>query len=387
MTLDTLSIIDSTLREGEQFARARFTTTQKVAIAEALDAFGVEYIEATSPVASPQSERDLRILTALPLHARILTHTRCTIEDARRAIDCHVDGVNLLFGASHLLREHSHGRNVDQIIAEATNVIRFLQTLDVEVRFSCEDAFRTDRADLLQIFRAVDACGVHRVGIADTVGIATPREVEALVRDVRANVRCDIEFHGHNDGGCAIANAFSAVEMGATHIDTTVLGIGERNGIASLSGLIARLYLSAPQLVTHYRLQQLPALDRLVAEFLAIEIPFNSCITGETAFTHKAGLHTNAVLKQPTTYEALDPAIFGRERSVLIGHRLTGRHAVAQRAHELGIELAGDALQAITHEIKTRADSSPLSALEVDTLLLAQSADMRRQPSDSRANA
>ncbi|MBA3945528.1 MAG: homocitrate synthase [Herpetosiphonaceae bacterium] len=387
MTLDRFSIIDSTLREGEQFARARFTTAQKVAIAEALDAFGVEYIEATSPVASPQSEHDLRTLTALPLHARILTHTRCTIEDARRAVDCHVGGVNLLFGASQLLREHSHGRTVDQIIAEAITVIRFLQACDVEVRFSCEDAFRTERADLLQIFRAVDACGVQRVGIADTVGIATPREVEALVRDVRANVRCDIEFHGHNDGGCAIANAFAALETGATHLDTTVLGIGERNGITSLSGLIARLYLSAPQLVTHYRLQQLPALDRMVAEFLGIDIPFNSCITGETAFTHKAGLHTNAVLKQPTTYEALDPAIFGRERSVLIGHRLTGRHAVAQRARELGIELGGDALQSITHEIKTRADNVPLSALEVDSLLLAQNADLRRQLSDIRANA
>src|SRR5687768_18466961 len=108
MSLDTINLVDSTLSEGEQFAHARFTTGQKIAIAEALDAFGVEYIEATSPVASPQSERDLRTLTALPLHARILTHTRCTLEDARRALDCGVAGVNLLFGSSRLLREHSH---------------------------------------------------------------------------------------------------------------------------------------------------------------------------------------------------------------------------------------------------------------------------------------
>src|SRR5918998_6025948 len=100
MSSDNVRLVDSTLREGEQFARARFTTDQKVAIAEALDAFGVEYIEATSPIASPQSERDLRTLTALPLQARILTHTRCTVEDARRALDCGVDGVNLLFGSS-----------------------------------------------------------------------------------------------------------------------------------------------------------------------------------------------------------------------------------------------------------------------------------------------
>ena len=371
MSLENISIIDSTLREGEQFARARFTTDQKVAIAEALDAFGVEYIEATSPVASPQSERDLRTLTALPLRARILSHTRCTLEDARRAVDCGVDSVNLLFGTSRFLQNHSHGRTLAEIVDEAGVVIRMLQAAGVEVRFSCEDALRSDRADLMQIYRAVDALGVQRVGIADTVGVATPREIEALVAEVRAAVCCDIEFHGHNDGGCAIANAYAALEAGATHIDTTILGIGERNGITSLSGLIARLYLSAPRLVARYQLQGLPELDTMVAGFVGIDVPFNSCITGETAFTHKAGLHTNAVLREPATYEALDPAIFGRERSVLIGHRLTGRNAIAQRARELGIELGREALHAITHEIKTRADAAPLSAGEVDALLLS----------------
>ncbi len=371
MSLDTIAIVDSTLREGEQFALARFTIGQKVAIAEALDAFGVEYIEATSPVASPQSERDLRTLTALPLQSRILTHTRCTLDDARRAVDCGVDGVNLLFGTSSYLREHSHGRSLAQIVDEAAAVIRMLQTTGVEIRFSCEDAFRTDRTDLLHIFQAVDALGVHRIGIADTVGIATPREIETLVRQVREMVRCDIEFHGHNDGGCAIANAYAALEAGATHIDTTVLGIGERNGITPLSGLIARLYLSAPCSVARYRLQQLPDLDRMVADFVGIDVPFNSCITGETAFTHKAGLHTNAVLRQPATYEALDPAVFGRQRELLIGHRLTGWNAVAQRARELGVELGREALQAVTREIKTRADEAPLSPGEVDALLLS----------------
>jgi homocitrate synthase len=371
MSFNTINLVDSTLREGEQFARAHFTTDQKITIARALDHFGVDYIEATSPVASPQSEHDLRTLTALSLNARVLSHTRCTLADALAAVDCGVDGVNLLFGTSRLLREWSHGRTVDQIVDEAAVVIRALQAAGVEVRFSCEDALRTDRADLLRIFRAVDALGVQRVGIADTVGIATPREIENLVAEVRANVSCDIEFHGHNDGGCAIANAFAAWEAGATHIDTTVLGIGERNGIASLSGIVARMYLSAPEVLSRYNLPLLTELDTLVAAYVGVEVPFNSCITGETAFTHKAGLHTNAVLRQPATYEVLDPMIFGRERSVLIGHHLTGRNAVAQRARELGLDLGRDALHAATREIKTRADLAPLSSDEVDALLVA----------------
>jgi homocitrate synthase len=373
-SLENVRIVDSTLREGEQFANAHWTSDQKITIARALDAFGVDYIEHTSPVASPQSERDLRTIAHLGLRARILTHTRCHPDDVRRAIDCGVHGVNLLLGTSAFLRRSSHGFDIDQILNEATRCIRFALDAGVEVRFSCEDAFRTAPADLLRIYTAVDALGVNRVGIADTVGIATPRDVERLVGHVRAAVRCDIEFHGHNDGGCAIANAYAAWEAGATHIDTTVLGIGERNGIAALSGLIARLYLSDPQSVAHYRLDHLPILDQLVADLLGIPIPFNSCITGATAFSHKAGLHTNAVLRDPRSYESLDPNAFGRSRDVLIGHHLTGWNAIAHRARSLGVQLSDDDLRALTWQIKRRADEQPLTDAEVDDLIRSQGA-------------
>lgn len=364
-------IIDTTLREGEQFARAHFSLQHKLEIARLLDAFGVEYIETTSPVASPQSDHDLQALGALSLSARILTHTRCNLEDVRRAVACGAQGVNLLFATSSVLRSASHGLSIGQILEEAARCIAFLQAASVEVRFSCEDAFRSDVADLFRIYTAVDALGVDRVGIADTVGIATPHEVEQLVGHVRAAVRCDIEFHGHNDGGCAIANAYAAFLAGATHIDTTVLGIGERNGITSLSGLIARLYLSDPELVARYNLPLLGPLDALVAEIVGVEIPFNSCITGQTAFTHKAGLHTNAVLRDPRSYEILDPQVFGRGRDVLLGHRLTGRNAIAHRARLLGLDLPDATLKAITQQIKSRADERPLTDSEVDALLLA----------------
>ncbi len=363
-------IIDSTLREGEQFARAHFTTQQKLEIARALDAFGVEYLEHTSPVASPQSEHDLRAIVALGLNARVLTHTRCRLDDVRRAIDCGVHGVNLLFSTSAVIRDASHRLTITEILDEATRCITFLRESGVEVRFSCEDAFRTDPADLLRIYTAIDALGVDRVGIADTVGIATPRAVERLVSHVRAAVRCDIEWHGHNDGGCAIANAHAALEAGATHIDTTILGIGERNGIAPLSGLIARLYLSNPRTVAQYNLALLPELDALLAAMLDMPIPFNACITSETAFTHKAGLHTNAVLRDPRAYESLDPAIFGRDRDVLLGHRLTGRNAIAHRARALGVDLTPDEIRHITQQIKARADERPLADDEVDALIL-----------------
>lgn len=362
-------LVDSTLREGEQFATAHFSSAQRLAIAELLDAFGVEYIELTSPAASPQSARDLATIARRGLRARILSHIRCHIDDARLAVEAGVQGVNLLFATSEPLRAASHGRSLDQILDQAAAVIDYLRGHDLEIRFSCEDAFRTPLPDLLRIYGAVEAMGVQRVGLADTVGVATPRQVFDVVAAVRARVACDIEFHGHNDAGCAVANAFCALEAGATHIDVTVLGIGERNGIASLGGLIARLASVDQALVARYNLALLPELDRTVAEIVGVGIPFDAPISSPYAFHHKAGMHAKAVLRDPRSYEALDPAQFGRARTVAVAHRLVGWHAVAERGRELGIYLSEAAAREAAARLKALADAGPLAREDVDELL------------------
>ena len=369
MTISAVRIIDSTLREGEQFALAHFSPAQKVAIASLLDQFGVEYLELTSPCASPQSEADLRTVAGLPLKARVLTHVRCSLDDARVAVATGADGIDVLFGTSSTMRRFSHGRSVDEIIEIGTEVVRFIQRAGLEVRFSSEDSFRSEPRDLLRVYQAIDRLHPQRVGLADTVGIATPAQVFEMVSMVRKAVDCDIEFHAHNDTGCAIANAFAALEAGATHVDTTVLGIGERNGIVPLAGMIARLMSIDPALVAQYRLEVLPELDQLVAELCGIAVPFNAAITSATAFHHKAGLHTNAVLRDPSTYEIFDPSRFGRARTIMAGHRLTGWNAIKHRARTLGLALADDQLRAITREVKRRADARPLSDDELDELL------------------
>jgi len=366
---EPFALVDSTLREGEQFATARFSSAQRLAIAEALDAFGVEYIELTSPAASPQSARDLAAIARHGLRARILTHVRCHLDDARLAVEHGAQGVNLLYATSEPLRRASHGRSLDQIVEEAATVIGYLQRHDVEIRFSCEDAFRTDLDDLLRVYRAVAALGVQRVGLADTVGVATPRQVYATVARVRAAVACDIEFHGHNDSGCAVANAFCAYEAGATHLDVTVLGIGERNGIASLGGIVARMASLDPALVARYNLALLPELDHMVAGIVGVPIPFDAPISSPFAFHHKAGLHTRAVLNDPRSYEALDPALFGRSRTVAVAHRLVGWHAVAERARELGIYLSEAAARQAAARIKALGDEHDLDGTTVDELI------------------
>lgn len=362
-------IIESTLREGEQFEGGHFSTQDKLEIATALDAFGVEYLELTTPIASPKSETDLRTIAQMPRRFRLLTHIRARMDEARLAVDCGVDGVDIYIGTSAYMRQYSHGRSLQEIIEVSREIVVWLKSQGIETRFSTEDTFRSNLADVFTVYRAMDLEGVNRVGVADTVGVADPLRTYNLISGLRQAVNCDIEFHGHNDSGCAIANALCALQAGATHIDTTVLGIGERNGITSLGGLIARLYTIDPELVRKYNLSMLREVEEIVARKVGIEIPFNAPITGRNAFHHKAGVHTNAVLQNPTSYEAIDPAEFGLRRSIDLAHRLVGWNAVRDRAATLGLALSEEALRAATQQIKALADERRITLDDVDAVL------------------
>jgi len=364
------AILDSTLREGEQFAGAFFSLEQRLTIARLVDAVGVTFIEVPSPIVSPETRHAIQALCDLNLRARIITHVRCAEADVQAALNTPVFGLNLFYGTSTQLRTFSHGRRIEQILSDAVPLISHIRAAGRYVRFSAEDAFRTDLVDLLTIFDAVVDAGVDRIGLPDTVGIATPRQVEQLVQLCAERYpHVGIEFHGHNDIGCAIANTIAALEAGADCLDVTVMGIGERNGIASLSGLIAQLYIHHPELLTAYDLTQLAPLDQFVADCLRLPIPFNTPITAPGAFTHRAGVHTKAVLHNPRSYEILDPADFGLLRLVDVGSRITGRHAVGHRAAELGLSLSSQEIVELTGALRERAEQGSLNQQEVDAFI------------------
>lgn len=368
--VNSFKIIESTLREGEQFANAYFDTAKKIEIAKALDDFGVDYIELTSPAASEQSRQDCEAICKLGLKAKILTHIRCHMNDARIAVETGVDGVDVVIGTSSFLREHSHGKDMSYIHKSAIEVIEFVKSKGIEIRFSSEDSFRSDLVDLLSIYRAVDQIGVNRVGIADTVGCASPRQVYDLIRTLRGVVSCDIETHFHNDTGCSIANAYTALEAGATHIDTSVLGIGERNGITPLGGLMARMIVADRDYVMgKYKLHKLKEIENLVAEAVEINIPFNNYITGFCAFTHKAGIHAKAILANPSTYEIINPADFGLTRYVHFASRLTGWNAIKSRVEQLNLDMTDAQCKEITAKIKKLADLRPLNVDDCDSII------------------
>lgn len=270
------------------------------------------------------------------------------------------------------MREHSHGKDMTYIKNTAIEVIEFVKSKGIEIRFSTEDSFRSDLVDLLTIYSAVDKVGVNRVGIADTVGCASPRQVYDLIRTLRGVVSCDIETHFHNDTGCAIANAYCALEAGATHVDTSVLGIGERNGITPLGGLMARMIVvDRDYVLSKYKLEKLKDIEDLVSQAVEVNIPFNNPITGFCAFTHKAGIHAKAILNNPSTYEIINPADFGMSRYVHFASRLTGWNAIKSRAQQLNIEMTDAQFKECTAKIKALADVRPIAVDDADSIIRA----------------
>ncbi len=380
MSLSNCVIVDSTLREGEQFEHSHFSLADKIEIACALDAFGVDMIEITSPAVGSAAREACEVLTSLGLNATIAAHIRCHMDDARLALDCGVRALNLFMAASPILRSMSHGRGVEEIVRQATEVARYIRSRapDAIIRFSCEDAFRSPLADLLSIYEPLARTGLfQRFGIADTVGGASPLQVMNTVRTVRDTLGpdIDIEFHGHNDTGCATANAWMAVLGGATHIDTCVLGLGERNGITRLEELVAAIYSQDTEAAkARFDLPMLMPLSEMVAQRAGVEIPFCRSIIGASAFTHKAGVHSKAIIANPKSYEILDPADFGRERNVMIAHALVGWNAVRARADQLGYALSQDTLKAVTAALKEMGAQRRLTNSDVDALIAAAAA-------------
>ncbi len=375
MPLQDVTIVDTTLREGEQFVRADFSSEAKLELARALCGFGVRFLEVTSPAASPRSRRDAERIAGAGLPATVAAHIRCHRDDVDIALDSGVGALNMVMAISPILRRASHGRAIPDVVRTAAEIGEYVRSRapDIVLRFSSEDAFRCPLNDLLNVYLPLSELKLFdRLGIADTTGAATPDRVGEVVGLVARLTGTPVEFHGHNDIGCAIANAHAAAVAGAGYINTTVLGIGERNGITSLEGLIAVLYAADPQRTrAAYDLPALPALCARVAALAGVAVPFNDVLVGETAFSHKAGLHTKAVYNDPRAYEALDPADFGLERHVAIGHRLTGWNAIRVRSEALGYRLPLAVLKDITRRIKETGDGGDLAVEQVDALIVA----------------
>lgn len=362
-----IAIYDTTLRDGSQGEDVSFSVTDKVLIARRLDAFGVDYIEGGWPGSNPKDIEFFRQMANEPLrHAKLAAfgstrharHTASEDPNLQKLLEAQTPVVTI-FGKSWLLHVKEALRvSADTNLEMVTDSVRFLATHGREVFFDAEhffDGYRDDAAYALAVLQAARDAGARCLVLCDTNGGTLPDEVARIVGEVRAQVPgVAIGFHGHNDAGCGVAAALLAVRAGATHVQGTINGIGERCGNSDLTGIIPALMLKMGY-ATGVRLAELTEVSRYVDELANLTPNKRQPYVGVSAFAHKAGIHVSAIQRNPRTYEHLDPALVGNERRVLVSE-LSGQSNILFKAKELHLDLGSDPAQArrVVEEIKQR---------------------------------
>lgn len=326
-------VLDSTLREGEQTPGVNFSPEDRLRIGIALDEVGVDFIEAGHPAVSGEILEGIRLLASQGLNANILAHSRALRSDVDLVLKSEAEWIGIFMCLSQRCLERRFRTDLSGALARIEDAILYAKDHGLKVRFTPEDTTRTEWENLTAALNLVRELKVDRVSIADTTGAAHPLEFYDLVKRV-VEFGIPVNVHCHNDLGLALANAIMGIEAGATLVDATVNGIGERAGIVDLSHLLAALYYHYG--VKKYRLEKLYSVSRLVSEITGLQVQQNYPIVGQNAFTHKAGLHVSAVVRDPSFYEFLPAETFGRERTIYVD-RFAGRETIRFHLSRFGI--------------------------------------------------
>ena len=332
-----IEICDVTLRDGEQTPGVSFSCQEKVDIATMLDAIGIEVIEAGFPAVSVHEKECVKKIANLGLDARICGFSRAREQDIQTAIDCDIEMVSIFIPTSELHVRLKFKKPREAILEDALKMIDFARDHGVAVRFAAEDASRTDLPFLKKVYQGAAEHGAVLLSFADTVGCLIPSEMHSIMTELVASIDRPFCAHCHNDMGCAVANTITAAEAGAFQLHTTVNGIGERAGNASLEELLVALRMKKG--VDRYDLSHLTRLSHMVETYSGVTLPRNKPVTGELAFSHESGIHIAAILEDPATYEYFTPAMVGGERHFILGKH-TGKKALEHVVSSLGCELS-----------------------------------------------
>lgn len=381
-----VSILDTTLREGEQTPGVYFDTHIKLAIADLLSQIGVDIIEAGHPAVTEQICDAVSQLAGRGLRPRIGAHARSLESDVELALDCGVSFLGIFYCVSDQ-RLDGYNRTLDDAIDQISAVIRYArkQSPDLFIRYTPEDAVRSPFSNVLRASAAAVQAGANIISIADTTGYMIPgsaRNMYDYVHDLREdlaqqNLHPQIAVHCHNDRGLALANALDAYRGGASIIDATVLGLGERAGLVDLATLLAVLRHDFNE-GAHWNLSLLPELYELVSSYAGIPIPVNLPVMGGNAFTHCAGIHTQAAARNPQHYESLPPGLVGRRSQVALDH-MAGLSSIRASLRELGEDVDDTLQRALLKKVKEIGQTGRIVDLRELSLLL----NSLRHPSGS----
>ncbi len=369
--MPNITILDTTLRDGEQTPGVSFSLEAKLAIARKLDELGVGMIEAGSAVTSESEARAIKAVASEGLKAKIFSFARILRTDIDSAVSAGVSGVHLVAPTSdsHITRKLKLSRS--ELLERVSDSVSYAKSHGLLVELSAEDGSRTQPDFLESVFRAGLAAGADRLCVCDTVGVLTPERAKPLFEVLSSRFHVPLAVHCHNDLGLAVANSLAAVRGGAREVHCTVNGLGERTGNAPLEEIVVSLSKHYG-FETGLDLSLLTSVSDLVSTLSGVSVSLNKPIVGRHAFVHTAGIHIDGMLKDSSTYEALTPEIVGARREFALSKHV-GVSAVRDRLSQLGFSVPEGQLPDIVLRIKRLGDSGK-AITDADLLAISESA-------------
>ncbi len=364
--MEKVKIFDTTLRDGEQAPGATLNVEEKIEIAHQLNRIGVDVIEAGFPYSSNgdfESVRRIAKEVKGPIIAGLAHANPEAVDACWGAVkDAESPRIHVFLSSSDVHLMYQLKKNHEEILDMATEMVARAKTYLSDVEFSPMDATRTNRDYLYRVLQSVIDAGASIVNIPDTVGYTTPEEFYDLISSIFEKVpnihKATVSVHCHNDLGLAVPNSLAAVRAGARQVECTINGIGERAGNASMEEIVMaiRTRNDLYDVTTDVDTTQIYRTSRLVSDLTGLPVQPNKAIVGANAFRHESGIHQDGILKNPITYEIMNPQSVGVPTTSLFLGKLSGRHALRNRLEELGYTLSDEELRRTFEAFKEVAD-------------------------------
>ncbi|MCL1795385.1 MAG: 2-isopropylmalate synthase [Clostridia bacterium] len=361
-----IRILDTTLRDGEQSPGCSMNQKEKLEIARQLEKLNVDVIEAGFAITSSGDFESVRAIAETAQQATVASLARLVQKDIDAAADAVRPAkhprVHVFLATSPLHMRYKLQMTENQALDHVRTLVRYAKSLVEDIEFSAEDATRSDWDFLTAILTEATKAGATTLNVADTVGYTTPAEMIALMRHLIQTVpgtdKTVFSAHCHNDLGLATANSLAAIQGGATQVECTLCGIGERAGNASLEEIVMALHTRGDQFdaKTTIDTRRIYRASSVLSRIIGQRIPPNKAIIGSNAFAHESGIHQHGVLQHPSTYEIISPESIGLPENQIVLGKHSGRHAFIDRLQALGIQLSPEALDDAFNRFKSLAD-------------------------------
>lgn len=391
--LKTITVFDTTLRDGEQSPGASMNIDEKLRVAKQLQKLNVDVIEAGFPIASEGDFEAVKRVAQAIKGPQIAGLCRANNKDIDRGWEAlqyagEKGRIHTFIATSDIHMKYKLKMSPSEVLDAAVKAVKRAKSYTPNVEFSCEDAVRTQLPFLAEVVAAVIDAGATTVNIPDTVGYTIPFEYFNIIKYLKENVanieQAVISVHCHNDLGLSVANSIAAIQAGAGQVECTINGIGERAGNCSLEEFVMTLKTRADILPfkTNVATEYLTPASRLLSTVTGIVVQPNKAIVGANAFAHEAGIHQHGVLMEKSTYEIMTPASVGLKTNILVLGKHSGRHAFKKRLEELGYELDDDKLNKAFERFKNLADlkkevfDEDLDAIVADEMTSAAEKEM-----------